>query len=264
MQRRLFGQEGFHVVELVLVALVVGALGFVGYRVLESRSRDSEGNEKSQSQASESAVATEDDIVLKNLGIDTLDNVLIDSNALREYSSKGLKGFYVFGDKLGGKEDTRLNPNFEYSSLKPGTKVVAAIDGVVAFIKEQTDSGDKEVFIQPKDGSAWTVGYDHLANVTVQKGASVSAGDIIGEPAIQGNGSPRFEIQINRDEDGQTTHYCPVPLLDDSVESKFISELTQMLEQWEKTSNLDLYDIATQKPVGCILPTMTSQQAEGS
>lgn len=176
----------------------------------------------------------------------------------------GLKGFYVFGEKLGGKTDTRLNPNFEYASLKSGSKVISAIDGIVAFIKEQAESKDSEVFIQPKEGSAWTIGYDHISNVVVKKGAAIKAGDTIGEPAIQNNGLFRFEIQINKDENSSTVHYCPSTLLAASVADKWLADLMAMQDKWESTTGLELYDVSSQTPTGCLKKTMTPSQAEGN
>jgi len=177
--------EGFAHIGLILLALVVVvAVGFAAMRVF------------SKEDTSSSTEKTEDTLVLKNFGLKSLDSVSVTNDALREYSSKGLKGFYPFGDKL---DQTRINPNFEFASLKEDTQVIAAIDGVVGFIKEQTDTNDFEVFLQPKDKSMWTVGYDHLKDLKVTKGQQVSAGDILGVPARQNNGQLRFEIQVNKD-----------------------------------------------------------------
>jgi hypothetical protein len=247
-------QTGSHLLVVIIAVVVIGIIGFAGYKV-SSKSEDTVTPSSSVSSSS-------DELVLQNLGVD-LDNVLITRDALREYSTHGLKGFYPFGDKLGGTDDTRLNPNFEFSSLKPDTKIVSAIDGIVTFIREQTDTNDKEVFIQTKENSIWMIGYDHLNNVTVSKGDTVKAGDIIGEPAKQNNGFTRFEIQINK-EDGGTTHVCPSTLLAPSVKDSILAGLKTMQESWETTSGFDLYDLTAQNPIGCIATTtLTPAQAEG-
>lgn len=138
------------------------------------------------------------------------------------------------------------------------------VDGIVRFIKQQPDSKDYEVFIQPKEGSVWTIGYDHLTDVSVKKGQTVKAGDALGKPAVQNNGLLRFEIQINKDENGQTTHYCPTTLLAASVKDKWLTELTTMQNSWETKTGLELYDLTAQDPVGCLAKTLTPQQAEGN
>ncbi len=249
-------QSGFSIIEIFVVLFVLGLVGFIGYTFMSQ-------NNKQISASKPAAQTKKTDISLQNLGLESIDSVLVDSNALREYDSKGLKGFYVFGDKLGGKSDTRINPNFEFASLKVGTKVVSAIDGIVAFTKEQPESGDTEVFIQPKEGSIWTIGYDHIANVAVKKGDEIKAGDVIGEPAAQGNGALRFEIQINKDENGTTTHVCPSSLLDERVKGEVLHELFHMMESWESTTGLELYDTTLQNPIGCLKKTMSIDEAEG-
>ncbi len=249
-------QSGIAHLVAIMVIVVLGIVGLVGWQVL---SKDNSSKVSSPSSANPSE-ESESDIALQNVGLESIGDVAINQYAVREYASQGLKGFYVFGDKLSGG---RSNPNFEFSSLEEGTKVVSAIDGIVAHITEQTETKDSEVFIQPKDGSVWTIGYDHIVNLAVKKGDTVKAGDVIGEPAVQNNGLTRFEIQINKDEDGQTTHYCPSTLLATSVKEKLLAELGAMQTEWETETGLELYDLTTQDPVGCIKKTMTPSDAEG-
>lgn len=250
-------QKGFSHLLIVLVIVVLAVVGLAAYLVVKSNNSNGQSPVSTKPTQEET---TETDIVLKNIGLESLDSVVVDNSVLGEFDSKGLKGFYFFGDTL---EGGRINPNFEFSSLKEGTKVIASIDGIVAFIQEQTDSSDFEVFIQPKDGSMWTVGYDHLVNLTVSKGDVVKAGDLLGEPAVQNNGQLRFEIQINKDESGETTHYCPTVLLDDSVKATIESQLLEMQKSWESVANKELYDTDSQDPIGCLKPTLTVAEAEG-
>jgi Peptidase family M23 len=208
----------------------------------------------------QSIVSTEPVPQLQNLGLISLDDVQLDQNALRDFAIHKLKGFYIFGDALSGG---RNNPNFEYASLKESTRVVASIDGVVAFIRAQPETNDFEVFLQPKEGSAWTVGYDHLVNLTVTRGDQVKAGAVLGQPARQNNGLLRFEMQINQDVGTVTTHFCPSFLLAPAVKPQLLAELATLQNSWETFSNLDLYDVAKQNPVGCTKPTMSVKEAEG-
>lgn len=254
-------RNGHVAVILLAVIAVVVILGLIAYALQKPSSGDVASSQKPAT--SSTAAPLEPQLELQNIGLDTLDNVLVTSNALREYSTKGLKGFYAFGDKLGGKEDPRINPNFEFSSLKAGTKVISAIDGVVTFIKEQPETNDFEVFVQPKANSAWTIGYDHISNVAVKKDAKIKAGDLIGNPSVQNNGALRFEIQINKDEKNVTTHYCPSSLLSESVKPSILTGLAKMEEQWNQIAGQKLYDISAQSPAGCFKPTITAAEAEG-
>lgn len=240
---------------MILIFVVLAGIGFAAYRVFGN------SNSKADNTSQESITKElEPDISLQNIGIDTIDNVDINDYAIREFDNHGLKGFYVFGDSLSGG---RLNPTLEFASLKSGTKAVSVIDGIVTFIKEQSETSDFEVFVQPKDGSVWTVGYDHLINVTVTKGQTVKAGDILGEPAKQNNGLTRFEVQINKDVYGETTHYCPITLLGQDIKVEVEKKLLDMQKSWESVTGKNLYDTDAQDPVGCLKTTLTPAEAEG-
>ncbi len=256
-------QNGFSVIEVILVLVVLALIGGMVYYALNNKSKDSESgqstNDKSNSTASDDGPPK-----LQNLGLASLDSVDVTTNALRDYKSSGHKGLYIFGEELPGTP-TRINPNIEYASLKEGTEVVSASDGEVVFIKEQSDSNDSEVFIASSEKSKWIIGYDHIVGLKVKKGDKVKAGDVIGTPARQGNGLLRFEIQVNNEKSSSDSiHVCPVTLLDSSVKSTTTAQLKSIQESWEKVAgDNDMYDIEAQDPVGCMSKEITSAQAEG-
>lgn len=265
-------QYGFSVVLVILMVAVIGFVGFAGYKVLTDKGSETNmENDGSQQQNSQNAAQTqkqstssqkdETEPKFQNVGIG-FDDILYDQNALREFKDKGLKGFYVFGDSLPGG---RVNPNFEFSSVKKDAKVIAAFDGVITHITKQEENGttDYEVFLQTSENSAWIVGYDHLINVAVKEGDQVKAGDFLGNPNVQNNGLARFEIQVNKQGSEDDTHVCPASLLADSVKDSVLNSLTAMMQKWESTSGLELYDISAQNPVGCIKLMMTPREAEG-
>jgi Peptidase family M23 len=264
------GQAGSHSIIVILLILVIAVAGIAGWQVL-SRGDNSGNNEGQQNRPSTQQAGDEDKLQLQNLGVlaiapydagaRTSGDLLITNDALREFDSKGMKGFYVFGEPLPG-EGSRINPNFEFAAVKEDAQIVAAIDGVIGFIKQQ-EGDDYEVFLQPKEGSAWTIGYDHLKNLKVKKGDTVKAGDSLGNPVVQNNGLARFEIQINYDKNGQTTHYCPSSLLAESVKQKLLSQLTDVMDTWESISGKNLYDQAAQKLAGCVKETLSVSEAEG-
>ena len=111
-----YNQKGFahSLFVLLIVVVAVGAIGFFTYKNIQNNKSE----EKSSTIGQTSNVKNDSTIELQNLGIVSMDSVLVTNDVLREYDSMGLKGFYPFGDKLGGKTDSRLNPNFEFSSLK--------------------------------------------------------------------------------------------------------------------------------------------------
>lgn len=248
-------QKGIgHFILIGVIAILIVS-GIVAWRLfLVDTDNNSDKPKSTQKQ-------TESDPVLYNFGLLNLDEVLITEQAVGEYENNGLKGFYIFGDNLPGG---RINPNFEFASVKDGVKVVSATDGVVMFIRQQTDSGDAEVFVQSAEGSIWTIGYDHLTNLSVKQGDKVKVGDPLGEPAVQNNGLRRFEIQINKDQNSRTTHICPSVLLASSVKEKLLAELIDMQNSWEATTGIELYDIAKQNPAGCLSQSLESNEVESN
>jgi len=252
-------QNGNTIGLVLILIVIVGLIVFALMRVLQKDSVDSESATKSNDSVTQGQEPA-DELSLKNLGLATLGSIDVTSNALREYDSRGLKGLYIFGE---GLEGGRINPNFEFASLKENTEVVSAVDGVVVNIKDQQESNDKEVFIQTFDGSIWIIGYDHIVDLKVSKGDKVKAGDVIGNPARQNNGLLRFEIQINKkNEDGSEVHVCPTSVLDKSVESTILNELNNVLAEWESVSGKDLY-ADSQDPTGCLETALSPAQAEG-
>lgn len=241
------------IVVFMLVILVV--IGLVGFRVISRDKSDSNTNVDTSNQQAPQ---------LFNFGLASVNpesgDVSITTDALREYESRGLKGFYVFGDTL---EGNRRNPNFEFSSVKPGSNVIAATDGVVVEVKQQAESNDYEVIIVPNPNSSWSIGYDHLTNISVKKGDPVKVGAVLGEPSVQNNGLLRFELQVNNDSEGQTNHVCPSTLLADEVRSTQLADLAAMQTAWNTLSGQTIYELGSQNPVGCLVQTLTLNQAEG-
>lgn len=248
-----------HLLILAIVAVVV-VVGLVGWNIAKQKEKqngkfDGDGG-NTQNEGSEA------ELVIQNLGVKNIQEATnFTKQATQDYAQSGMKGLYVFGDKLPGD---RLNPNFEFSSINADVKVISAIDGVVGFIKQQSDSKDYEVFLQPQENSIWQVGYDHVTNLKVTKGQTVKVGDTIGYAAVQNNGLHRFEFQVNKQSGSDGIHICPTTLLSSSAKSTVLADLQSTQEKWESFSGLELYDISKQSSVGCLQKTLTPEQAQGT
>ncbi len=260
-------QLGFGVLPVLILIIVLAVIGFSAIRVLGNNGSKFENNDtpKTEDAATEQGannLKEEDILELQNLGLKSFEDMVVSKDALRDYASNGLKGFYVFGDALLGG---RLNPNLEYASVKADADVIAAVDGEIVFVKSQSESNDYEVFLQTSQSSSWMIGYDHLTNVTVKQGDKVSAGDTLGKAAVQGNGLYRFEIQVNKKiSSTEDVHYCPVDLLASNVKQSLQAELKQMMAAWEVIGGSELYE-ETKNPEtpGCYVATLTPAEAEG-
>ncbi len=255
-------QNGFSVVELLIILVVLGLIVFVALFVYRKNNQSKTQSNNTTSNSGEVA-KNDDNLALFNLGIANMDEVNVTTAATRDFTASGHKGFYIFGDILPGTP-VRHNPNFEYASMKEGSKVISAIEGVVGFIKQQPDSNDYEVFLMTSEKSRWVIGYDHLTELKVKKGDKVKVGDTLGVPARQNNGLLRFEFQVNKD-DGTSNamHVCPVTLLDKSVKNSWVEQLQSSQAKWEQVTGLELYDTSKQDPAGCLMKEMSPAYAEG-
>jgi hypothetical protein len=163
---------------------------------------------------------------------------------------------FLFGQPL-PKEPPMPNPNFEFAGLDKPITLISAIDGIVAFIQEQPQTNDSEVFLQTKDKSIWVVGYDHVTDLQVTKGQRIKVGDVIGKAAVQNNGVYRYELQINKEVNGVTTYHCPTDLLADDVKATTVSAIEQMIKDWNSFMGQNVY---SQYTTSCTKPALTTAE----
>lgn len=166
---------------------------------------------------------------------------------------------FLFGQPLPGRSSVQLNPNLEFGGLTSAINVVASIDGIVGFVREQTDSKDFEVFLQPRENSMWTIGYDHVTDVTVKQGDRVTIGQKLGKAAKENNGMYRYELQINKDLNGVTTFHCPVDLLRDDVRASYDSAMTKFITEWNAFYGSKVYGTFTS---ACAKPVLTLSETQ--
>jgi hypothetical protein len=163
---------------------------------------------------------------------------------------------FLFGQPL-PKDVPMPNPNFEFAGLDKPITLVSAIDGIVAFIQEQPQTKDNEVFLQTKDKSIWVIGYDHVTDLQVTKGQRIKVGDIIGKAAVQNNGVYRYELQINKEVNGVTTYYCPTDLLSADTKATTVAAMEQMVKDWNTFMGQNVYGQYTSS---CTKPVLTSAE----
>lgn len=163
---------------------------------------------------------------------------------------------FLFGQPL-PKDVPMPNPNFEFAGLDKPITLVSAIDGIVAFIQEQSETNDYEVFLQTKENSIWVISYDHVTDLQVQKGQAIHVGDVIGKAAVQNNGVYRYELQINKEVNGVTTYHCPTELLAADVKAQTVSAMEQMITDWNTFMGQKVYGTYT---TSCTKPMMTTAE----
>jgi biotin carboxyl carrier protein len=113
--------------------------------------------------------------------------------------------FFIFGATLPSGVQ---NPTYEIETANQSTAVFASSPGRVVNITT-TSQGDRAVFIVPSDNSVFDIAYDHVNNVQVSIGQSVTAGQQIGTVGTLNNGRGRTELQINRSDATPVLAQCP-------------------------------------------------------
>ncbi len=163
---------------------------------------------------------------------------------------------FLFGQPL-PKDVPMPNPNFEFAGLDKPITLISAIDGIVAFIQQQPETKDYEVFLQTKENSVWVIGYDHVTDVQVTKGQTIKVGDVIGKAAVQNNGVYRYELQINKEVNGVTTYHCPTELLASDVKTTTVAAIEQLVKDWNTFMGQNVYGSYS---TACTKPMMTTAE----
>jgi hypothetical protein len=114
--------------------------------------------------------------------------------------------FFVFGAVLPSNVQ---NPTYEIETPDQTAPVFAASTGKVVNITTSQNGIDRAVTIIPSDASVWSIVYDHVSNVRVSIGQTVTAGAQIGTVGVLNNGRGRTELQVNRFDPSPTLSYCP-------------------------------------------------------
>lgn len=114
--------------------------------------------------------------------------------------------FFVFGAML---PSNIQNPTYEIETADQTAIVSAASAGKVVNISPSQNGIDRSITLVPSDASVWSIIYDHVSNVRVSVGQTISAGTQLGTVGILNNGRGRTELQVNRFDPSPTLSYCP-------------------------------------------------------
>lgn len=102
--------------------------------------------------------------------------------------------FYVFGVPLPSGVQ---NPTWEIETATQDVPVLAVMSGRVMAITN-TSQGDQAVTVQTSDSSIYVLVHDHVLDVRVSVGQTVTAGQQLGIVGRLNNGRGRTELQLNR------------------------------------------------------------------
>jgi hypothetical protein len=145
-------------------------------------------------------------------------------------------------------------PSYDYT-LPPGTVVRAPADGVVQFVQWQSDSRDYEVLVRRSANATWWYDLDHLAQVLVDSGAQVRAGQPIGTAqTFSYNDGPRVVtygfVELMVGNDATNLAYCPVDRADALVADSLRRAVERLGADWRALGNTSP-DTAAMVAPGC-------------
>jgi hypothetical protein len=96
---------------------------------------------------------------------------------------------------------------------------------------------------------------DHVRNVTVEEGDSVTAGQVLGIPGAWAAIAGQYELQVN--DDVHDTYACPMTFLAPEVAAATAASLEQLMSDWETfKGDPTLFDEASMAVPGCLVDTL--------
>jgi hypothetical protein len=159
--------------------------------------------------------------------------------------------FVEFGGR-GQRKNDPPHSNIEYWFFVPlGTEVIAPIDGIarISYFDHAQDYG---INFYPRDGSPWTVSFEHVIDVRIKDGDFVKAGDVVAVAA------PRINNKVAMTElavwaGGQNVvKYCPFDFLDESLKPVYKEKLHQLAKDWEAFLGKNIYNEEQWVSPGCL------------
>lgn len=156
---------------------------------------------------------------------------------------------------FGVLDSGHLFVNIEFKP-RVDANVISPMDGVVTTVAEQeTPEDGYELHIQEESGAKYMVILDHVRNVTVEEGDTVTAGEVLGIPGDWAAIAGQYEIQVN--DDVHDTYACPMTFLAPEVAAPTAAALTQLMSDWEDfKADSTIFDEASMTVPGCLVETL--------
>jgi hypothetical protein len=152
-------------------------------------------------------------------------------------------------------DTTKKNPQPVYI-LPLGTNVLSLVDGEVIDVK-QIYSGDYTVMVAKDKNSRWIYETEHINNPTVQIGAKVTAGQVLGKVSdYDSKNHPGFGVVeigiLHAAISGVPEHVCPFAYMDPSIKDSTNAKISNLYSAWEKYLGKDIYKQETFLSPGCV------------
>lgn len=139
--------------------------------------------------------------------------------------------------------------------LPIGTKVLAPIDGVVTKV-ETLYSNDSTIWYSTSAESTWSYETEHVKNVQVKVGDTVTAGQVVAEVSdYDTRNTPGYglvELGLFHPVNNEPTHWCPFEHLDASVKDQTLKNISSVYAAWESfVGDTTIYNESSYALPGC-------------
>lgn len=262
MSTKKHNQQGFTLIEIIIVLVVVAAIGLAGYFVL-NRDKDTKATSSNTQESSTQETPKKSEVKIKHLGVslgtyDPATNKAGDFVFTKAKFTSGIQllftdyAYVISGANTStGQDKASPQPTF---ILPLGSKVYSLIDGEVYDVPKLY-SNDYSVMVQG-EGSELIFETEHVINVLVKKGDKVKAGDVIAEVSDYSahgyDGLGLVEIGVLKG-GNPPFHLCPFDYLDDSIKDETIKKINALKKAWEQyRGDTSLYDESKEVTPGCL------------
>ncbi len=262
--------DGFAVIEFIIVLVILAVIGFVGFKLLGSKKQDSKSGTGNSAMAGDNKTGQSDEntppMLAKNIGFafDTYnpatkragDLVFDDIPALSDplLGNRIWQDYGIPDNKPGSDQK---NPQTVFI-LPAGTKIIAMVDGEVVGLTS-FGANDYGIMIAKDKGNKWRYEHEHISNPKVKLGDKVKAGDVIAEVGAHTNsyqyaGYGQFEIGLYRPHSNGVGGYedCVFKFLDPAVKKDIQAKVSTFYKAWEEfRGDTSIYDEASYASPGC-------------
>lgn len=166
----------------------------------------------------------------------------------------------LMGSEGGGK----LMPEIAFYTAQDAV-VMSPIDGVITKVSQKEDEpeGEMSIIIKSKKTSVYFVEIDHVKDVEVSKGDTVSAGDIVGKAADY-NHSTIGTVELHVVKNDEKISLCPGDFLDPQVAEKIEEQVNRLMADVEELkSDTNIYDEKQLQGIGCYRTSIHDSELEG-
>ena len=164
---------------------------------------------------------------------------------------------------MGSENNGKIMPDIAFYTAQDAV-VMSPIDGVITKVRQKEDEpeGDMSILIKPTKRSVYFVEIDHIKDVEVSKGDTVSAGEIVGKAANY-NQKTIGTVELHVVKNDEKLNLCPGDFLDPEVAEEIEKQVNRLMADVEELkSDTNIYDEKQLRGIGCYRTSIPDSELE--